>query len=134
MEPIPGGPGTKPAFSSMDRMLIDGRVSSARSDLRAIDEKLNSDLIKFATEKSPGIWAEKQALLSRRAEAEAEYKKWSGYLENAATSAVDRTGLSDAPRATAPTAKTSLSVGQVVDGYRFNGGNPKDKASWVKVN
>ena len=33
-----------------------------------------------------------------------------------------------------PATKTALSVGQVVDGYRFKGGNPNDKASWSKVN
>lgn len=33
-----------------------------------------------------------------------------------------------------PATKTALSVGQVVDGYRFKGGNPKDKANWSKVN
>jgi len=33
-----------------------------------------------------------------------------------------------------PAAKTALSVGQVVNGYRFKGGNPNDKANWSKVN
>lgn len=33
-----------------------------------------------------------------------------------------------------PGTKTALNVGQVVDGYRFKGGNPKDKANWSKVN
>ena len=70
-------------FNSMDRMLIDGRVSAARQDLKSIDDKLSDPLTMYAKEGTPAA-ANRQKLTQQRQEAEAEYKRWGSALATAA--------------------------------------------------